>query len=83
MTIEIKDDMPLPRSRGYNKIREYPFAEMEVGQYIIIPREEGESDSAYARRARQSFRSAQIMRLDATFATRKLKDGSIGVWRVT
>lgn len=74
---EIEKGVPLPEKKFGNK---YPFAQMEVGDSVLIPFEvEGGAVRAQDLRARLS---PSISRLaPRKFATRRV-EGGIRVWRL-
>lgn len=80
MTFEIRKGVPLPAMAGRNaKPNLFPFAQMEIGDSILIPIKDYTSATVYSHRQRAT------KELGYRFATRKVKENDVtytGVWRV-
>ena len=71
-------DMPV---RTRNRASKYPFADLNVGDAIVIPVDE--VTDATANRLRSSAHRYTVNNANShKYAIRKLPDGAVGVWRV-
>lgn len=68
MKFKIEKKIPIPASRG-----KWPFAEMAVGDSILVPFElkEGARQAAFAYGAKKNMK----------FITRAAEEGSLRIWR--
>lgn len=80
MAFEIRKGVPLPAMGGRNaKSNLFPFAQMEIGDSILIPIKDYTSATVYR------YLQHATKELGYRFATRKVKENYvtyIGVWRV-
>jgi isopenicillin N synthase-like dioxygenase len=71
-------DMPV---RTRNRSCKYPFADLNVGDAIVIPADEVTRTTANRLRA-SAHRYTVNNAYSHKYAIRKMPDGAVGVWRV-